>query len=220
MSSTGNEKRGRRTAVEAKKNIIVLATTNPGKAREIRASLGSRPLRILALADLGIRTSYPEKGTTFEQNARGKSLFYSQKSEFLTLAEDSGLAVEGLGWAPGIYSARFSGPRATDEKNIQKVLRLMKNAPRQERRAQFICCLVLSRRGRMIKKVTGRVRGTIAFEKKGERGFGYDPIFYYHPFRKTFGELMPLEKNRVSHRGRALGKMKQFLRAYLKNRPA
>jgi len=206
--------------VEAKKNIIVLATTNPGKAREIRASLGSRPLRILTLADLGIRTSYPEKGTTFEQNARGKSLFYSQKSEFLTLAEDSGLAVEGLSGAPGIYSARFSGPRATDEKNIQKVLRLMKNAPRQERRAQFICCLVLSRRGRVIKKVTGRVRGTIAFEKKGERGFGYDPIFYYHPFRKTFGELMPLEKNRVSHRGRALGKMKQSLRAYLKNRPA
>lgn len=206
--------------MEAKKNIIVLATTNPGKAREIRASLGSRPLRILTLADLGIRTSYPEKGTTFEQNARGKSLFYSQKSEFLTLAEDSGLAVEGLGGAPGIYSARFSGPRATDEKNIQKVLRLMKNAPRQERRAQFICCLVLSRRGRVIKKVTGRVRGTIAFEKKGERGFGYDPIFYYHPFRKTFGELMPLEKNRVSHRGRALGKMKQSLRAYLKNRPA
>jgi XTP/dITP diphosphohydrolase len=206
--------------VQSRKEIIVLATTNPGKAREIRASLGSRPLRILTLADLGIRTSYPENGTTFEQNACGKSLFYSQKSEFLTLAEDSGLAVEGLGGAPGIYSARFSSPRATDEKNIQKVLRLMKNAPQQERRAQFICCLVLSQRGRVIKKVTGRVRGTIAFEKKGERGFGYDPIFYYHPFRKTFGELMPLEKNRVSHRGRALGKMKRFLRAYLKNRPA
>ena len=206
--------------MQSKKNTFVLATTNPGKAREIRASLGSRPLRILTLADLGIRTSYPEKGTTFGQNARGKSLFYSQKSVFLTLAEDSGLAVEGLGGAPGIYSARFSGPRATDEKNIQKVLRLMKNAPQQERRAQFICCLVLSQRGRVIKKVTGRVRGTIAFEKKGERGFGYDPIFYYHPFRKTFGELLPLEKNRVSHRGRALGKMKRFLRANLKNRPA
>jgi XTP/dITP diphosphohydrolase len=214
------KKQGKRTAVQSKKNIVVLATTNPGKAREIRASLGSRPLSILTLADLGIRTSYPEKGTTFEQNARGKSLFYSQKSEFLTLAEDSGLAVEGLGGAPGIYSARFSGPRATDEKNIQKVLRLMKNAPQQERRAQFICCLVLSQRGRVIKKVTGRVRGTIAFEKKGERGFGYDPIFYYHPFRKTFGELTPLEKNRVSHRGRALAEMKRFLSAYLKNHPA
>ncbi len=214
------KKRGKRTAVQSKKNIVVLATTNPGKAREIRTSLGSQPLRILTLAELGIRTSYPEKGTTFEQNARGKSLFYSKKSEFLTLAEDSGLAVEGLGGAPGIYSARFSGPRATDGKNIQKVLRLMKNAPQQERRARFICCLVLSRRGRVIKKVTGRVRGTIAFAKKGSRGFGYDPIFYYHPFRKTFGELTPGEKNRVSHRGRALGKMKRFLRAYLKNRPA
>ena len=213
------KKRGKKTAVQTKKYIIVLATTNPGKAREIRASLGSRPLRILTLADLGIRTSYPEKGTTFGQNARGKSLFYSKKSEFLTLAEDSGLAVEGLGGAPGIYSARFSSPRATEEKNIQKVLRLMKNTTRRERRAQFICCLVLSQRGRVIKKVTGRVRGTIAFEKKGKQGFGYDPIFYYHPFRKTFGELMPPEKNRVSHRGRAVAKMKRFLSAYLKNRP-
>lgn len=206
--------------MQAKKNIIVLATTNPGKAREIRASLGSRPLKILTLADLGIRTSYPEKGTTFEQNARGKSLFYSKKSEFLTLAEDSGLAVERLAGAPGIYSARFSGPRATDEKNIQKVLRLMKDVPQHERRAQFICCLVLSQRGRVIKKVTGRVHGKIAFAKKGGRGFGYDPIFYYHPFRKTFGELPPGQKNRVSHRGRALAKIKRFLSAYLKNRPA
>jgi XTP/dITP diphosphohydrolase len=206
--------------VQAKKNIIVLATTNPGKAREIRASLASRPLRILTLADLGIRTSYSEKGTTFEHNARGKSLFYSKKSEFLTLAEDSGLAVEYLAGAPGIYSARFSGPRATDEKNIQKVLRSMKNVPKQERRAQFICCLVLSQHGRVIKIVTGRVRGTIALAKKGSRGFGYDPIFYYHPFRKTFGELTPGEKNRVSHRGRALVKMKRFLSAYLKNHPA
>jgi XTP/dITP diphosphohydrolase len=220
MSSSGNEKTGRENRLQAQKNIIVLATTNPGKAKEIRASLGSLRPRILTLADLGIRTSYPEKGTTFEQNARGKSLFYSQKSEFLTLAEDSGLAVEGLDGAPGIFSARFSGPRATDEKNIQKILRLMKNLPQYGRRAQFICCLVLSQHGRVIKKVKGRVRGTITFAKKGGRGFGYDPIFYYHPFRKTFGELPPGQKNLVSHRGRALAKMKRFLSAYLKNHTA
>jgi XTP/dITP diphosphohydrolase len=214
------KKRGRRTVVQAKKNIIVLATTNPGKAREICASLGSLPRRILTLADLGIRTPYPEKGITFNQNAQGKSLFYSKKSDFLTLAEDSGLAVERLAGAPGIHSARFSSPRATDEKNIQKVLRLMKDFPQHERRARFICCLVLSQRGRVIKKVTGRVRGTIAFEKKGGRGFGYDPIFYYHPFRKTFGELTSRQKNLVSHRGRALRKMKEFLKTYPLRPPA
>jgi len=213
------KKRGRRIDVEANQ-IIVMATTNQGKAREIQAALGSRSLKILTLADLGIRAASPEKGTTFEQNARGKSLFYSKKSKFLTLAEDSGLAVEHLGGAPGIYSARFSGLRATDEKNIQKVLRLMKNVPQQERRAQFICCLILSQHGRVIKKVTGRVHGTIALARKGSRGFGYDPIFYYHPFRKTFGELTPGEKNRVSHRGRALVKMKRFLSAHLRNHPA
>lgn len=201
--------------MRAKKITIVLATMNPGKAREIRALLGNLPLRIRTLADLAIRISYPEKGTTFEQNALGKSLFYSLKTDYLTLAEDSGLAVNHLAGAPGIYSARFSGPRATDEKNIQKVLRLMKDVPQRERRAQFICRLVLSQRGRMIKKFTGRVGGTIALEKRGRRGFGYDPIFYYHPFRKTFGELSPGQKNRVSHRGRALRRMKDFLKTYL-----
>jgi len=205
--------------VKAKKKIIVLATMNPGKAREIRALLGGLPLRILTLNDLAIRVSYPEKGITFEQNARGKSLFYSQKTDFLTLAEDSGLAVQHLAGAPGIYSARFSGPRATDEKNIQKILALMKDVPHRDRRAQFICCLVLSQRGRVIRRVTGRVGGTITFEKRGGRGFGYDPIFYYHPYRKTFGELSPGQKNQVSHRGRALRQMKEFLKTYLQQRP-
>lgn len=196
-----------------------MATANPGKAREIRGMLRGFPVKIRTLADLGIRTPFPEKGRTFEENARGKSVYYSKKSGLLTLAEDSGLAVEKLGGAPGIYSARFSGPRTTDEKNIQKVLRLMKNIPRPMRRARFVCCLVLSQNGRVIKKVTGRVRGTISLAKKGSHGFGYDPIFYYHPFRRTFGELLSSQKNRVSHRGRALRKMKDFLKAYLKRPP-
>jgi XTP/dITP diphosphohydrolase len=206
--------------MRAKKNVLVLATTNPGKAREICALLKSLPVKVVTLADLGIRTPYPERGTSFGENALEKSLFYSRKSEFLTLAEDSGLSVMHLGGAPGIFSARFSGPRATDEKNIQKVLRMMERVPRHKRRAQFVCCLVLSRNGRLVKKVTGKVRGTIAFDKEGRHGFGFDPIFYYHPFRKTFGEVGPAEKNRVSHRGRALRKMTRFLKAYLKNRPA
>lgn len=206
--------------MNCRKRTIVLATTNPGKAKEIRALLKTLSVKILTLSDLGIQVPYPEKGATFEENASGKSLFYSKKSAFLTLAEDSGLAVERLCGASGVYSARFSGPGATDEKNIRKVLRLLKNVPRPKRRAQFVCCLVLSFNGRIIRKLTGRVRGTISMAKKGSYGFGYDPIFYYHPFRKTFGELPPSQKNRVSHRGRALRKMSSFLKSYLKTHKA
>lgn len=188
---------------------------NEGKAREIRKALIGLPVKVITLADAGIRTSCPEKGASFKENAEGKSRFYSGRSRYLTLAEDSGLEIEALDGAPGIFSARFSGRRPTDEKNIQKVLRLMKNTPPAERRARFVCCMVLAMNGRTMKTVSGRVRGEIAFDKKGELGFGYDPIFFYRPLRKTFGELRPPEKNVVSHRGRALKKMKTFLRGYL-----
>ncbi len=196
-----------------------MATSNPGKAREIRALLKGLPVKILTLTDLGVRTPSPEKGRTFEENAREKSIYYSQKTRFLTLAEDSGLAIEKLDGAPGVLSARFSSPRPTDIKNNQKVLGLMKNLARRNRRAQFVCCLVLSQSGRVIKIVTGKVRGTISYSRKGQHGFGYDPIFYYHPYRKTFGELPSKQKNKVSHRGRALRKMKKFLKTYLRHPP-
>jgi XTP/dITP diphosphohydrolase len=190
---------------------------NKGKAREIQMALEDLPVRVITLADAGIRTPFPEKGTSFEENAREKSIFYSRKSEFLTLAEDSGLEIEALGGAPGVFSARFSGRLATDEKNIQKVLRLMKELPPDKRHGRFICFMVLARRGKAIKTAAGFVRGTVTSMKKGSLGFGYDPIFYYAPLRRTFGELQPREKNAISHRGRALRKMKAFLAGYLKN---
>ena len=206
--------------VRSRKTVLVLATMNEGKAREIAKGLGGLPVKVVTLAEAGIRSPYPEKGTTFEENAAGKSLFYGRRSDHLTLAEDSGLEIEALDGAPGIFSARFSGRRPTDEKNIRKVLRLMKDAPSGARRARFVCCMVLSIDGRTIKTAIGRVRGEIKFEKKGEFGFGYDPIFFYKPLGKTFGELKPSDKNAVSHRGRALNKMKEFLRGYLKDRPS
>lgn len=190
---------------------------NKGKAREIQIALRDLPVRVISLTDLGIPTPYPEKGTTFEENARGKSIFYSRKSEFLTLAEDSGLEIMALGGAPGVFSARFSGRSATDEKNIQKVLRLMKGVPADKRRGRFVCVMVLARRGKAIKTAASIVRGTITSRKKGSLGFGYDPIFYYGLLGKTFAELRPRAKNAVSHRGRALRKMKAFLAGYLKN---
>ena len=151
---------------------------------------------------------------TFLENARQKSLAYSLLSEHLTLAEDSGLEVDHLNGAPGVFSARFSDPGASDEKNIRKVLRLMKGVPWPDRRARFVCQLVLSRKGRILKEYRGQVRGSIALEKRGDRGFGYDPVFFYRPFGRTFGELRPERKNAVSHRGRALKKMRMFLRRY------
>lgn len=158
---------------------------------------------------------FPEKGETFEENARGKSLFYSACWDGLTLAEDSGLEIEALDGAPGVFSARFSGPQATDEKNNRKVLELMKRIPFEERKAHFVSCIVLSQKGKIIREIKESVEGFIALQERGSYGFGYDPLFFYPPLEKTFSELLPEEKNKVSHRGRALKKMKEFLSEYL-----
>lgn len=195
---------------------LVLATSNQGKVREIKRYLAGLPFDILSLCDIGCADDVEENGRSFLENARLKSLAWSLRTKFLTLAEDSGLEVEHLGGAPGVYSARFSAPRPTDEKNIQKVLRLMRGVPWSERKARFVSCFVLSQNGNVIKEVRGQVRGYIALEKKGDLGFGYDPIFYYSRWKKNFGELPLDEKNRVSHRGRALKKMAAFIQAYVR----
>ena len=193
---------------------ILAATTNRGKVAEMRAALAFLPVVLLTLDALGLRGRAPETGTSFLENARAKSLFYSRRTEFLTVAEDSGLEVESLGGAPGIYSARFSGPAATDGTNIRKLLRLMRGFPREKRKARFVCCAVLSRRGRVVEEFTGSVHGFIAIEKKGGLGFGYDPVFWYPPLRKHFGELESADKNRISHRGRALKRLAGWLAAH------
>jgi len=182
----------------------------------MKGALAGLPAAIISLGDIGTAKTVEEKGRTFRQNARLKSIAYSLESGHLTLAEDSGLEVDCLDGAPGVFSARFSAPGATDKKNVRKVLRLMKGVPWGERGARFVCHLVLARRGKVIKEVRGVVRGRIALAPKGDRGFGYDPIFYYAPLRKIFGELPADVKNRVSHRGRALAKMRIFLSARLR----
>ncbi len=197
------------------KKKLVLATSNRGKFREIKEYLADLPVHIVSLDDLSSSEEVEEKGKTFFENARLKSLTWSRKADGLVLAEDSGLEVEHLGGKPGIFSARFSAPRPTDEKNIRKVLQLMAGVPWNQRQARFVSCLVLAQKGKVLKEARGEVRGFVAFKKKGNRGFGYDPIFYYPRWRKNFGELDPREKNKVSHRGRALRKMKAFLAAFL-----
>jgi len=194
---------------------LLLATTNPGKVREIRRALAGLPVKVAGLSDLPPGPSPRERGSTFLENARAKSLFYSRKWDGLTLAEDSGLEIDALGGAPGVRSARFSSPRPTDAKNNRKTLGLLRDVSASGRGARFVCVMVLARRGQILKEIRGQVRGRIAPAPRGANGFGYDPLFYYPPLRKTFAELGPGQKNAVSHRGRALRKLVRFLRSSL-----
>jgi XTP/dITP diphosphohydrolase len=195
---------------------LLLATTNPGKVREIREALQGLPLRVVGLGDVPPGLAFRERGKSFLENARAKSLFYSRKWNGLTLAEDSGLEIDALGGGPGVRSARFSSPGPTDEKNNRKVLRLLSAVRTRNRGARFVCTLVLAEKGRVIREIQGQVRGRIGSGPRGRNGFGYDPLFYYPPLGRTFAELEPTEKNRVSHRGRALRRLRAFLASYIK----
>jgi len=190
---------------------LLLATTNQGKIKELEARLNSLPLGIFSLKDLQLTQIFPEEGKTFMENARGKSLYYSRYWKNLTLAEDSGIEIDYLKGAPGVYSSRFAGPNATDEDNLQKVLQLLDRITPEERKARFVSCMVLSRSGRIVTEIQEHADGMITSEKKGQEGFGYDPIFFYPPLGKTFAELSSDQKNTVSHRGRALDKLYTFL---------
>jgi XTP/dITP diphosphohydrolase len=194
---------------------LLLASTNTGKTKEIRKFLSDLPIKIFNLNELKISEIYIETGSTFLENARGKAIFYNKFFDGLTLAEDSGLEVEKLKGAPGIFSARFAGEDADDEKNNRKLLSLLKGVSKEERRARFVCAMVLIFKREIIKEIVKYVEGYILEKPVGSYGFGYDPIFYYPPLNKSFAQLLPEEKNKVSHRGKALKELKKFLKEYL-----
>jgi non-canonical purine NTP pyrophosphatase, rdgB/HAM1 family len=198
---------------------LLLATTNQGKAKEIRKLLRGLPIILESLSSYPQYGKFKETGKTFAENSQGKSLFYSQRYPGLVLAEDSGLEVEALGGKPGVYSARFSGPGASDQKNIRKLLRLLTEVPQEKRKARFVCVATVAHAGKVLKSYQGKVEGFIALKPEGKGGFGYDPIFYYPPLKKTFARLKAAEKNKISHRARALKKIKKFLETYLNNQP-
>jgi XTP/dITP diphosphohydrolase len=183
---------------------LVLATRNPGKLREFQALLEPLGCRVLSLGDLGVTEEIEENGETFAENARLKSVGYSRLLPLPVLADDSGLVVDALGGRPGIHSARYAGPEAGDSDRVRKLLRELGQLPGAPRSARFVCALALSHAGSPRIEVEGACSGIIIDEARGPRGFGYDPVFFFPALGKTFAELDEAEKNRHSHRARAV----------------
>lgn len=185
--------------------VLVLATRNPGKTEEIRDILGATGIIIKNLNDFGALPDVVEDGATFDENAYKKSSFYSRILGFPAMADDSGLVVEALGGAPGVLSARYAGENATDSDRCDKLLAEMKS--QANRAAAFECVISIAVPTGAALTYEGRCEGVLAEAPAGAKGFGYDPIFFYPPLKKTFAELDAAEKNRVSHRGRALAEV-------------
>jgi XTP/dITP diphosphohydrolase len=171
-------------------------------------SLDLRPLP--GIAEL---PSFEESSPTFAENAAGKALHYSRWSDVPVIADDSGLVVPALGGAPGVHSARYAGPNASDHDRIAKLLKALGNAGTADRTARFVCVIAAANRGRILAVVSDKVEGCIARAPRGSAGFGYDPVFLLPESGKTFAELTREEKNRHSHRGKAFRKLLHFLAA-------
>jgi len=194
---------------------LIVATTNKGKLKEIKTLLKDFDFKITSLADYPDAPEIIEDGKTFDQNALKKAATIALYTRKLTLGEDSGLEVKILGNQPGIYSARYSGSNATDNKNNLKLLRSLRGIPLDQRQARYRCSAVLVDGERTIDVVHGRCGGLIALRLKGSNGFGYDPLFFLPRYNKTFGELDPSIKSKISHRARALKKIRKSLQKYL-----
>ena len=198
---------------------IILATQNSGKVAEIKAILKALDVEVVSLDDVpGDSPDVIEDGDTFEANAKKKALAVARWAGMPALADDSGLVVPALGGDPGVHSSRYAGEDGNSEANMALLLERMKEVPEAERLAYFVCALVLASPDGRTWQTGGRVDGLITFEKIGDGGFGYDPIFFYIPADKTFAQMGPEEKNRFSHRHRALeafGKMWNGIRQEL-----
>ncbi len=181
---------------------LVIATSNPGKTAEIGNLLDAFPINIKKLDDFGPIPAVEEDGDTFDDNAYKKASFVSKILGLPALADDSGLVVDALGGAPGVYSARYAGENASDEQRYTKLLNEMKGMT--NRKAAFECVISIAVPSGPALTYEGRCEGLIAEKPAGEKGFGYDPIFYYPPLKKTFAQFTREEKSRVSHRGKAL----------------
>lgn len=192
--------------------MIVIASKNKHKIKEIQEILKRLPFDIQSMDVVGLNhLEVIEDGKTFEENSMKKAIEIMKATGSIAIADDSGLEVAILGNKPGIYSARFSGEGATDEKNNQKLKRLLKNVPYEKREARFVSVISVAFPDGKKISVRGECSGFIGFEERGTNGFGYDPLFIVPEYKKTFAELSSNIKNTISHRAKALQKLKQAL---------
>jgi XTP/dITP diphosphohydrolase len=190
---------------------LVLATQNKDKLRELQRMMRGTKFKVAPLSDFSRMPKVREDGATFEANAEKKARVYSRKTKSLVIADDSGLEVRALGGRPGVYSARFAGRGCTYADNNRKLLRMLRSTAAPKRDAKFVSVISAYDNGKKIGTVRGECEGRIGFMEKGENGFGYDPVFVPRGSSKTYAELAAAEKNRVSHRGKALRKIRRLL---------
>lgn len=192
---------------------LLLASQNPGKLGEMKLLVAGLPFRVLGPRDVGITDAPEETGANFLENAILKARHYARRSGLLTVADDSGIAVEALGGGPGLFSSRFGGEGASDADRNRLLLQKLEGVPQDQRHARFTSAVAAARGDEVLFTAQESVDGLIADQPRGGNGFGYDPLFFYPPFGRTFGEVPREQKDRVSHRGKAFARLRAFLEA-------
>ena len=195
---------------------IIFATKNQGKVREIKQILADMPFEVVSLKDEGIDVDVIEDGTTFEENAVKKAVEIMKLTGEICMSDDSGLEIDYLDKAPGVYSARFLGEDTPYEIKNKKVIEMLSGVPEDKRTARYISVIATAFPDGRVITTMGTLEGIIGYEAKGENGFGYDPIFFLPEYGKTTAELAPEFKNEISHRGKALEAMKERLKDIIK----
>lgn len=194
---------------------IIFATKNKGKIKEINAIMSDMNVEVISMEEAGINVDVVEDGTTFQKNAIKKACEIMEISGFITMADDSGLEIDYLDKAPGVYSARYMGEDTPYDIKNSKILDIMKDVPEEKRTARFVSVIATAIPGGKIITTKGTIEGIIGHEIKGENGFGYDPIFFVPEYGMTTAEMAPEQKNSISHRGKALRLMKDELKKEL-----
>jgi len=195
---------------------VIVASNNQGKIKEIKEILKDFPLEVISLKEANIKVDVVEDGKTFMENAYKKAYEIYKITGEMVLSDDSGLMVDVLNEAPGVFSARFAGEHGNDKKNNEKILELLKDKKEEDRKAKFVAAIVFIINENKVVQVQGECNGYIIDEERGDDGFGYDPLFYIPDLKKTFAEISSSEKNAISHRGRALSILKDKLNEELK----
>lgn len=199
---------------------LLVASNNQHKIKEIKEILKDRPVEVVSLKESGIDIDVEETGTSFMENAyiKAKAIYdlLDNKEGYLVMSDDSGLEVDALDGAPGIYSARFAGDHGNSKKNNEKLLASLEGVEFEKRTARFVCAIALIYGQGQVLKFVGEVEGYITDKEYGKDGFGYDPVFFTKEFNKTFAEISSEEKNSISHRGRALEQLKKGIEELLR----